>query len=307
MASFTFIAYGLSLIIKKTQNFLLALRSLSAGWLLVTILAGCSLPSSNKLAALQVTSTPEASVFLDGNHLGKTPYFSDQLRGKEYLLKITTPDASFVDKVTLTPGTLTVVNRELATNFQAQSGENLWLVPSKQGLFISSLPEEADITIDGIYIGKTPIHIDKIEEGEHRVLLAKADFLSREFAIKTSKDYQLIADVTLASEIAKGNITSPSPEPIIKVEILKTTAGFLRVRKEPSATALEVGRVKTGDQLEVIQETADWVNVKFQDLPVQSGQSSDLRLRGLSDSRRSKTDETVKQGWISHQYTKKLP
>lgn len=246
---------------------------------LVTFLSACSFVGSSKPAALQVTSTPEASVFLDGKHLGKTPFYSDQLRAGEYTLKVTVSEASYVDKISLTAGTLTVVNRELANNFLAQSGEKLWLTESRKGLFIISTPTEADVTIDGKFVGKTPVYLEGITEGDHKVLLAKLGFLQREFAIKTSTNYQLFADVTLASEIAKGIVKSPPPSPPVKkVEITNTPQGFLRVRKEPSLSSPEVGRVKTGDQLEIVQETGDWLKISF----------------------------AGKLGWISSQYAKKL-
>ncbi len=255
---------------------------LATGYLLLTtILSGCTAVGSDKPAALQVTSTPEAALFLDGKHLGKTPFFSDQLRAGEHLLKITVSDASYINKVTLIGGTLTVVNRDLASNFLAQSGEVLWLDSSQEGLFVTSQPAQAEVTIDGKYKGETPLLAADIEEGDHKVTLSKAGFINREFSIKTSKDYQLQADVTLASQIAKGITNQPTPAPNLepqKVEVLTTPLGFLRVRSEPSLSATEVGRVKTGDQLEIIQEVKDWVKVSFEG----------------------------KQGWISAQYTKKL-
>src|SRR3990167_10596445 len=66
---------------------------------IVFLLSGCSAVGSNKPAALQVTSVPEASIFLDGKHIGKTPFFSDQIKSGEYLLKITASEASYVDKI----------------------------------------------------------------------------------------------------------------------------------------------------------------------------------------------------------------
>ena len=268
--------------ISKVKNLLIAYCLL----LIALTLSGCSIVGTSKPAALQVTSTPEASVFLDGKHLGKTPFYSDQLRAGEYTLKVTVSEASYVDKISLTAGTLTVVNRELANNFLAQSGEKLWLTESRKGLFIISSPTEADVTIDGKFVGKTPVYLEGITEGDHKVLLAKLGFLQREFAIKTSAEYQLFADVTLASEIAKGIVKSPPPSPPVKkVEIASTPQGFLRVRKEPSLSSPEVGRVKTGDQLEIIQETGDWIKISFEDLPA---------------------GEAGKLGWISSQYAKKL-
>lgn len=248
------------------------------------MLAGCAKLGGGKPAALQVTSIPEASVFLDGRHLGKTPFFSDQLKAGDYLLKVTAGDASFVEKITLNAGTLAVVNRDLANNFGAQAGESLWLSGASRGLFVSSIPQEAEVVIDGQLAAKTPFLVEELSEGEHKISLRAPGFVEREFAIKSSNQYQVVAEVTLASEIAKIN---PTPQPVLpvvsKIEVKKTPLGFLRVRKEPSLNALEVGRVKTGEVLEVIQETDEWLKVKF---------------GGAGDA--------SKEGWISAQYTKKI-
>ena len=264
----------------KAKRYFSTLFQVSSFLFLVLFLSGCSAIGTTKPAALQITSVPEASVFLDGKHLGKTPFFSDQLKVGQYLLKVTAGEASFVEKITLSGGTLTVVNRELANNFLAESGETLWLESGKRGLFVSSMPSEADITVDGKLVGKTPYLVEKLEEGEHKITLAKAGYINREFAVKASNKYQVVADVTLASEIAKIPQPQPSPALLIqKVKILATPVGFLRVRKEASLSSAEVGRVTAGEELEIIQETKDWIKVKFED----------------------------KQGWISSQYTKKLP
>jgi len=243
------------------------------------VLSGCRLSGSNSLAALQITSTPEAAVFLDGKHISKTPFRSDQLKEKEYLVKISTGEASYVAKVSLKSGTLTVINRDLNNNFMAQSGETLLLESDAKGLFVTSTPPEAELVVDGKYIAKTPYLIEEIDDGDHTVGLSKVGYIKREFAIKTSGDYRLQADVFLASEVAKGISPSPPPAPTPqKLEITKIPQSFLRVRRDPSTTSPEIGRVKTGDQLEIVQETRDWVQVKFED----------------------------KQGWIQTQYTKKI-
>lgn len=257
--------------------------------LLATTLTACRAIGSSRPAALQVTSTPEASIFLDGKHLGKTPFFSDQLKSKEYLVKLAAGEATYVEKVTLAEGTLTVINRDLNNNFLAQSGELLWLEKGKTGLLIIAMPAGADVVIDGTYFGKTPYFTTEIKNGEHKVLLSKNNYIDREFAIKTSSNFQLIASITLASAVAKAQVTVPTPIPQPqKVEITKTPQGFLRVRKDPNTTAPEIGRVATGDQLEIVQETKDWIQIKFDGPPSPAGGAG-------------------KQGWVSTQYTKKLP
>lgn len=247
---------------KIVKGFILATGYL----LLATIMAGCSAIGFSNPAALQVTSKPEASIFLDGKHIGKTPFYSDQLKAGDHTLKVTVSEASYVDIVTLREGTLTVVNRDLNFNFLAQSGENLSLVPGKKGLFIISVPQEADITIDGKYEGKTPILIEDLEDGDHKVQITKSGYIEREFAISTSPKYQLVADVTLASEIAKGKVTQAAPikPEVERALILNTPQGFLRVRQEPSLSAEEIGQASSGDEFEIVQETKDWFQISFE-------------------------------------------
>lgn len=247
--------------------------------LLTTILSGCTAIGTNLPAALQITTTPEASIFLDGKHIGKTPFHSEQLQAKQYTVKLTTGEATYTEKVDLKSGTLTVINRELNNNYLAQSGETLYLESGQKGLFIVSMPDGAEIALDDQKVGKTPQKIEDIANGDHKITLSKQGYIDREFAVKTSNQYQLVADVTLASEIAKGSQKAPTATPQPQMVVIQSTPqGFLRVRKEASATSAEVGRVKTGDKLEVSSETTDWIKVKFES----------------------------KEGWISSQYTKKL-
>lgn len=268
----------------KTTSLILisSLFKVSCFIFLVMLITGCSTIGSSKPAALQITTNPETSVFLNGKHIGKSPYFSDQLKSGDYTIKLSTSDANYSNKITLNEGTLTVVNRELASNFQAQSGEVLWLEQNNSGFFISSIPPDANVSIDGRHIGKTPINAQNLEEGEHKVVISHLNYENREFAVKTSKKFLLNAEVTLALIGAKGNgnISSiPSPQPQTKkIEILKTPQGFLRMRKASSLESQEVVRVPDGTQLEIIQETTDWIQVKYKD----------------------------KIGWVSSQFTKKL-
>ena len=231
---------------------------------LALLLSGCSAIGYSKPSALQVTSTPEASVFLDGKHLGKTPFYSDQLKAGEYTIKVTAQEANYSSKVTLRPGTLTVVNRELNTNFLAQAGENLSLIAAEKGVFIVTFPDAADIVIDGQYVAKTPFLVTNIKDGDHRLQLTKEGYIDRDFAIKTFKKFQLLVDSTLASKIAKG-VTIAQKQPAAAksqhVLILNTPQGFLKVRKEPSLSAEVVGQVDSGGDYEVIQEVKDWYQI----------------------------------------------
>lgn len=243
-----------------------------------TQLSGCSAIGVTKNAALQVTSNPQASVFLNDKHLGKTPYFSDQLKEGTYTLKISVSEASYVDKIELKNGALTVVNRDLNNNYFAQTGEVLWLKDGKKDVFIGSIPTSAEITVDGQAKGKSPQLIEDLEYGEHKVLITKSGFENREFTVKSSSQYSLMANVTLAAKIAKNPPASENTNNTQKVEILQTPQGFLRVRKEPELSSQEIGQVEVGKTYEIIQETQDWIKISFEG----------------------------KLGWVSTLYTKKV-
>ncbi len=258
----------------------LVLKLVSAALFIGTAfsLSGCSAVGITKNAALQVTSNPQASVFLNDKHLGKTPYFSDQLKEGTYTLKVSASEASYVDKIELKNGALTVVNRDLNNNYFAQSGEVLWLNEGKKDVFIGSIPSGGEITIDGESKGKSPQLIEDLTYGEHKVSIIKAGYEDREFTIKTSSKYSLIANVTLAAKLAKNPEPATDAVGTQNVEILPTPQGFLRVRKEPELASPEVGQAEIGKTYEIIQETQGWVKISFEG----------------------------KLGWVSTQYTKKV-
>src|SRR3989344_4128134 len=234
--------------------------------LIAVLLSGCSAVGFQKFAALQVTSTPQASIFLDGKHLGQTPFYSNQLKNGNDSLKITTTDATYLDEIELSSGTLTVVNRDLSFNFMAQAGETLSLKSGFKGVMITSLPSEADITIDGRYVGKTPLQNTDISEGEHKVLATRQGYIDREFSIKTLAGYQVVAEVILASKIAKGlaiNINAPEASSPAKGESVKTQS-TVNVKKEPDKLAQDIGKIKAEEQLDLIGQNQTWYQVVFE-------------------------------------------
>ena len=257
------------------SKILIKLFQVSSILFIALSLSGCKAVGKTENAALQVTSNPQASVFLDDKHLGKTPFYSDQIKEGTHNLKVVAGEATYIDKVELKGGALTVVNRNLNNNILAQSGEILWLVDGKNDLFLASTPPRADIIIDGELKGKTPILIRDLESGDHKVRLTKPGYTQQEFAVKTSTTYKLLANVSLSSKEAK-NPQVKEESNVEKIEVLATTQGFLRVHKEPQLNSQEVGQVDTGTSYEIIQETEDWIKISFEG----------------------------KLGWISKQYTK---
>ena len=108
-------------------------------------------------SGISVLSTPnEATVFLDNNEVGKTPFEDRNLEVREYNVKLEKEEASWQGKVKLTAQTLTIVNRDLAKDQASSSGEILTLDKGR-GITVVSNPPGAEVEIDGKVFGKTPL------------------------------------------------------------------------------------------------------------------------------------------------------
>jgi hypothetical protein len=175
-------------------------------FLTVFLLTGCSLPfiGGKKQAALQVMSDPKATVFLDGNHLGQTPYFDEELKPGEYTLKLIPEEQEgkeWQKTVSLSPGVLTVASHKFAATDEESSGYLLNLEPISQKdqakLSIVSIPDGAVVTVDGEPKGFTPLSLSEVGEGEHVINVATPGYEEKEIKAKTVQGYKLIVNVQL--------------------------------------------------------------------------------------------------------------
>ncbi|AKM79804.1 MAG: PEGA domain protein [Candidatus Beckwithbacteria bacterium GW2011_GWB1_47_15] len=184
-------------------------------WVLIILLIGGaifgvrSLLSSRKKAALSVEASPKATVFLDGEHLGQTPYYNEKLKPGEYVLKIV-PESSgqaltvWEGRVNLTPGILTVVKRELGLTEEESSGEILSFEAladkNATSIAVVTTPDGAVVNLDGEPRGFAPLSIDSVSEGDHVLVVSSPGYRERSIKAKTVKGYKLIASVQLARE-----------------------------------------------------------------------------------------------------------
>lgn len=177
------------------------------------LLSGCTLPFigdiTNKSSGLQVTSTPQATVFLDDNSLGLSPILEEDLKPGKYTLKIVPTDStipSWETKITLSPGVLTVVDRKLSTNPEQSHGHVLSFekLSSKDTtkIAVTTIPDSVTVTIDGSPKGFTPLSIDTISAGDHVILLSSPGFEDKTLRARTIDGYQL----TITAQLAKQSL-----------------------------------------------------------------------------------------------------
>lgn len=237
---------------------------------------------------LQIEANPQAAVFIDGEQVGITPY---EFIGKPgelavRLVPIATDRslAPWGTKVTLTSGIKTVIRRDFGETEDTSAGEILSFEKSQgvTSLTVVSVPDAAQVTVDGQNRGFTPLPVANIPVGEHELLVSQAGFSERSIQARAEAGYKLTV-VAMLAKLAETPEATESGELVelvqTKVEILETPTGFLRVRASPSTSATESAQVKPGEEFVLLEEKDEWYKIQY---------------------------EEGKQGWVSSQYAKKV-
>lgn len=267
--------------------------------------------------ALQVSATPKASVYIDGELKGVTPFFSDEIEAGEHAVKIV-PEAtidnliSWESNVNLAPGIITAINRNLGATEAESSGEILSLekISSRNtsSLAVVSIPDQAVVKINGEPKGFAPVLEENLTPGDYQVVVSSPGYEERSITAQTVAGYKLTVSVKLAQKIEgiaeatpsgeleegeeeKKEEVSPSPSPSPEgspkpsptppnkpyVRIKETGTGWLRVRAEPSIESEELAKVNVGEMFPYLNEE----------------QSGWYKIEY----------ETGKEGWVSGTYT----
>jgi uncharacterized protein YgiM (DUF1202 family) len=290
--------------------------------ILPIFLSSCSL-KKQKMAALTVTSSPKAGVFINGEHIGSTPYYDDKLQPGDYTLKIISeanPAAAWEASVKLNAGIVTVVSRELAEVYDDTSGHILNLEPSidkeDTTLLVITHPEKAVITIDGQSRGFTPIAIDDLEAGDHIILISSPGYIEKSIKARLEKGYKLNANIQLAksNQIAtlsnsdKESEDEAEEELITKEDEEKVLDADLDIEEAPEE---EVQGQDLKPSYVTIQDTdTGWLNVRQEPTtsseiikkvyPGDSFAYLDLNKAGWYQIQLDADTE----GWISSKYAK---
>ena len=239
--------------------------------------------------ALQVTSSPESKVYINGKYLGTTPLCkcegTEMLQTGDYTIRMIPTKgglSEFQEKVTISEGVLTVVDRKFAKDSLSE-GSVISLTPLQDKkaaeLLVASLPEGTTVFLDSNKIGNTPILFKHPTESDHTLKITKNGYKDKIIRIRTPLGYKLTVAAYLsinndlsadqnasASATQSGTGTpTPSPTPLsgTTVIILDTPTGFLRVRD--SIGGAEIGRVNPEEEYKFVDEKEGWFEIKLKD------------------------------------------
>lgn len=144
-----------------------------------------------------VSSNPTSSVFINGKKVGKTP-FEGVLNPGEVVIKLV-PDNSegeFETKVNLTSGVRTVIQRQFGYHDSASAGfigSFEKIDPKKTMVSVVSIPENAQVFIDGQVRGNTPLSIDDVSPGKHELSVVATDYFGKTVSVRFYRGYRLVA------------------------------------------------------------------------------------------------------------------
>lgn len=248
-------------------------------------------------AGLEIATTPIATVFLNGENKGETPYSDKNIKPGSYTLKLvpTSGDNTlpYETNLILISKASTIISRTFGPSELDSSGYTLQLQEDPSGgtfLSVISDPDTINVTLDDKPSGFTPLSKIAANPGSHSLSVSSPGYLEQELSVNTVKGYNLIVNFKLASQTitltpttpatSSATIvtqTSPSPSPsvasdqgsvVAKPYILigDTGTGWLRIRKEASGASEELGKADTGEKLKYLGESTEvgWFKVEFE-------------------------------------------
>jgi hypothetical protein len=182
---------------------------------LSVILSACSLPFlPGKKAALQVNSEPQANVFLNGNHVGQTPFFDENLKSGEYMVKIQSneyPSQPWEASVSLNPKVVTVIQRNFGATADTSSNYIIQMESladeKATEVAIVTIPDNVIVKLDNQPEGFSPISLKDISEGDHSIILSAPSYRDEQINLNVKAGFKMIISASLAR-------TQVLPEPL---------------------------------------------------------------------------------------------
>lgn len=175
--------------------------------LFAVFFSGCSaIFNKNNKAGLRVlVNDTDASIFLDGQYLEKSPYLNKELKPGQYVVRIEPDDDSLVPyetSVNLRKGLLTVITWKPGKTSELSGGviyelEKLGSARQTE-LSIVSIPDGAVVSVDNGEKEFSPILKSDIEAGTHDITISLPSYETQNHTVNVVEGHRLNVLVTLA-------------------------------------------------------------------------------------------------------------
>lgn len=248
-------------------------------------------------AGLEIATIPAATVFINGESKGETPYSDKNIKPGTYTVKLVPTNSPsllpYETKLILVSKASTIISRTFTESEIDSSGYTLQLQEDPAGLTYLSVisePDTVNVTIDDKPSGFTPLSKLPSTPGAHSLFVTSPGYLEQSLSVNTVKGYNLIVNFKLAgqtitltppvastpsasleptSSVSPSPKSSSSPNPstspststdtVTKPYVLigETGTGWLRIRKEASGTSDELGKADTGEKLKYLGESTE--------------------------------------------------
>ena len=228
-------------------------------------------------AGILVESEPIATVYINGQEVGKTPYEANREPGEISISIKPDPIEGFIfddyeTKINLVPGIRTIVKRVFKETEDYSSGAVVSfekLGGNDSYVTVVSVPDNAEVLIDGKVYGYTPLRV-KVPAGDHTLIVSADKYLEKSLPVRVYSGYKLTASVKLAktevqTETKEEATTSGELKPDLgRIKINKTDTGFLRVRSGANIGFPEIAQVKPDEEYDILEEgeKGSWYKIK---------------------------------------------
>lgn len=288
-------------------------------------LSGCSVLDRRNVAGLQViTNDVPVSVFLNDQHLDKSPVIVKDLKPGSYTLEIQPDDPTLVPyetTITLRKGLLTVVTWKPGTSPETSGGVIYELEKltdkSQTEISVVSLPDGAIVSFDGGVKEFAPTLVSNVTPGNHEFEASLPSYETQQHTINAVEGHRLHITVKLAKtgrEATKETTPNASPNPSTAPPAT-SSAQLTSPSASPSAQPLRtaVSNPTVGGPSVTIKSTNYFVEgkevVRVRDQASPAGKEVGLAevgksypYLGTTQNGWYKIQVGTTEGWVSGQY-----
>jgi hypothetical protein len=136
---------------------------------------------------IRIWASPEnTKVYVNNQYLGEAPLSTDLLAPSEYSIRLSQPGYYGIDT---TAEVVPLHIQEVESRLKQKVGNST--------LLISSTPDKAEAFLDDTYIGVTPLKVEKVLAGRHRLVFMKPGYhlYEKTFYIYPASDHEIIAEL----------------------------------------------------------------------------------------------------------------